>query len=145
MTSFDENFQVIVVGVDESDAAKDAIRFAASVARNHDAELALVYVAVPSALVGLSAMAVDAVRQSWDSASADLQHVGHELLDPMSVRWTFVRREGDAAEQIAAVAAELTADAVVVGRASHRVLHGPLGSVPVRLAHSAPCPVIVVP
>ena len=53
---------------------------------------------------------------------------------------------GNAAHEIASVAATHEADAIVVGTRGHTPLGGLLvGSVPQRLLHIAPCPVITVP
>lgn len=136
----------LVVGVDDSKASYAAVRFAATVAGQHEnASVTLVFVEKSWLAGTVSADAAAAVREMWDAIDADIQKYAHDQLDGLALTWHYQRRFGEPAEQIDVVAKEVGADAIVVGRAHHRALHGPLGSVPVRLAHSAPSPVIIVP
>lgn len=136
----------LVVGVDDSKASFEALRFAARVAGQHqNGNVTIVFVEKSSMAGMVSAEATVAVRQMWDNIDTDIQKYAHAVLDGLPVNWDYQRRAGEPADQIDLAAKELGADAIVVGRANHRALHGPLGSVPVRLAHSAPVPVIIVP
>jgi len=144
-TNIVDDFSQLVVGVDDTDASYDAVAFAGSIARRHNATITLVFVETQAAVSGLSPAAGQGIRDSWDAIGENIQRFAHEHLDPESVSWKYVRRSGEAADEIGHVAREEKADAIVVGRAAHRVVHGPLGSVPVRLAHTAPCPLIIVP
>ncbi|HEX3811709.1 MAG TPA: universal stress protein [Mycobacteriales bacterium] len=136
----------LVVGVDDSKASYEAVRFAATIAGQHEnAKLTLVFVEKASMLGTVSADAAVAVREMWNAIDADILKYIHSELDGRKLSWEYRRLHGEPAEEIDAVAKELDADAIVVGRASHRAVHGPLGSIPVRLAHSAPVPVVIVP
>jgi nucleotide-binding universal stress UspA family protein len=53
-------------------------------------------------------------------------------------------RRGSPARELAAIAAEFSADALVIGAPRH-FWHHLIGSVPSWLARNARCPVIVVP
>ncbi len=55
-----------------------------------------------------------------------------------------LERDGDPARQLACVAAEKTADAIVIGAPEH-LMHRFAGSVPAWLARHARCPVVIVP
>jgi nucleotide-binding universal stress UspA family protein len=146
MTAPTSNVFHLVVGVDDSASSQDAVRFAATVAgQRQNASITLVFVESASMLGTMSAAANEAILEMWDSIDGDIQKFAHAELDPLHITWELQRRRGAPAEQIDEVARAEKADAVVVGRASHRAIHGPLGSVPVRLAHSAPSPVIIVP
>lgn len=58
--------------------------------------------------------------------------------------YTYAPRRGHPARELAVVAAELSADALVIGAPAH-FWHHVAGSVPGWLARHARCPVVVVP
>jgi nucleotide-binding universal stress UspA family protein len=67
-----------------------------------------------------------------------------QVTDPQEVEVHVRTRRGSAARELAAVAAEFSADALVIG-APRKFWHLLGGSVPGWLARHARCPVIVVP
>jgi nucleotide-binding universal stress UspA family protein len=67
-----------------------------------------------------------------------------DTIDPHGLTVQLVHRSGDAARQLAELAGETHADAIVLG-APEQWVHRIMGSVPVWLARHARCPVIVVP
>ena len=138
----------VVVGVDGSDVSMRAAAFAAGTARRQGARLVAVYVREgsgawsPGVDMGghLAAMAVEA----QDGIEAEVRR---ELLDPRfadGLAVELVVRRGDPLREIAAVAGEAGADAVVVG-ASTTLAHRVVGSIAVRLVRLGRWPVTVVP
>jgi nucleotide-binding universal stress UspA family protein len=144
----------IVVGVDASEGATAALRWAVAEARLRKSRLRAVYawtLSYPrgegySYLVG----ALDAVPYSGMS---DQHQAAEELLERATAQ---VRREADgveiehhviegpAAEVLVGAAAE--ADLLVVGSRGHGGFVGLLlGSVSQQCAHRASCPVVIVP
>ena len=134
----------IVVGYDGSGPSRDAVAFAAGIARRDRAELVLVYVETPTALTGFA-----------DAAGVVVPPVGTGLTEPLEAEilcalhdvgldTCFVRRAGDVAGGIETVADELRADAIVVGRSAARI-HSVVGSVATRLVRIAQRPVVIVP
>lgn len=67
-----------------------------------------------------------------------------ETIDPHGLIVQLVQRSGDAARQLAELAGDTQADAIVLG-APEQWVHRIIGSVPVWLARHSRCPVIVVP
>lgn len=106
---------VILVGVDESVTASRAAWYAAGLARRQGARVVAVYVEPNAALVMTSA-------------------VGASVL----------AAENEAHGEIARIAQETRADAIIVG-ASLKAGHRLLGSIAVRLVKAGKWPVTVVP
>ena len=138
-------YDKILVGTDGSTTAAEAVRHAAELARVHGSELIVMHGAktaagAPDVGFGVPAVDVEALRAA-----------GNEMLAEVTSRYgadTNVRtvmREGDPADAIIDVAEEEGVDLVVVGnrgmRGAKRFL---LGSVPNRVAHLAPCSVLIV-
>lgn len=144
------DYLVVVVGYDGSAAADRALQSARRLIAGRLGSLVVVYVARISGTVAMSPAALGEVRYSLDAESNQIAAALPTLLGEER-RWRFVRRDGEAAEQLMAVAREeaasFGADAsviVVVGKASSR-LHHYLGSVPVGLVRNECFPVFVVP
>src|SRR4029077_22595 len=76
--------------------------------------------------------------QRWLLAELD------EICDRAGLDVRLLTRQGSPARELAAVADEFTADALVIGAPAH-VWHHLAGSVPGWLARHAHCPVLVVP
>jgi nucleotide-binding universal stress UspA family protein len=131
----------IVVGVDDSDASVDAVRYAGGLAARSGAALTLVHVRpAPPPWID---------QPSPDEDEAYLTAVSRsrtrEALHGCAAPWSFEVRDGDPARQLEAAARERGADLVVVGAcrpATRRVLRP--RSVPNRLVHHADRPVLVV-
>lgn len=139
----------ILVGVDGSPTSLHAAAYAAGLARRQRARLIVVYVrqAVP-AMVALSpssgAQGLVAAYEIQDGIEAELRAAILEEVPCGSVDARLVVRVGDPYTQLAAVAREVRADALVVG-ASTRAGHRIAGSLAVRLVRAGHWPVTVVP
>jgi nucleotide-binding universal stress UspA family protein len=138
---------VILVGVDESVTASRAAAYAAGLARRQGARVVVVYVEPNATLVlsspaGASAYAAEneAHNEIAKELSATMARAAHEL----GISLTFVTAQGDAFHEIARIADETRADAIVVG-ASLKAGHRLLGSIAVRLVKAGKWPVTVVP
>ncbi len=134
----------VVVGYDGSGSARNALAYAPGMARRMTRPLLVVYVASPGVycepltgqIVGLARDAESLER--WLLTELD------QVTDPQELEVHVRTRRGSAARELAAVAAEFSADALVIGAARH-FWHQLGGSVPAWLAKHASCPVIVVP
>jgi nucleotide-binding universal stress UspA family protein len=144
---------VLVVGIDGSTCAREALRWATAEARLRNSRLLTVhawrlgYLAGPGGGYGY-------VGGPFDSYAAggvgDRQQAGEEFLEeatggPETEGVEIERRvvEGSAAEALVQAAAE--GDLLVVGSRGHGGFAGLLlGSVSQQCAHHAPCPVVIV-
>jgi nucleotide-binding universal stress UspA family protein len=138
-------YSKILVGTDGSPTASEAVRQAVELARLHDAELVIIHgakttSAAPDLGFAGPSLDVEAIRTS-----------GQEILEAAEravgggIRLRTAMRESDPADAILDEAEESGADLIVVGnrgmRGAKRFL---LGSVPNRIAHHAPCSVLIV-
>jgi nucleotide-binding universal stress UspA family protein len=144
---------VIVVGIDGSDFAREALRWAIAEARLRNSRLVTVhawrlgYSGGPGGGYGYVGGPFDPYAAG---ALGDRQQAAEYLLDKATEGHATVgveieRRvvEGDPADVLVAAAAD--ADLLVVGSRGHGGLVGlMLGSVSQRCAHLAPCPVVIV-
>lgn len=133
----------ILVGYDGSAPSRHALAYAAGMARREDRPLVLAHIRPTPPCY--------AFDYAWPLPAEDpaelLEWLRIELvdtIDPTGLAVHVVERMGDTARQIAALASEIQADAIVVG-APRRWLHRITGSVPVWLARHACCPVVMVP
>jgi nucleotide-binding universal stress UspA family protein len=143
-------FQVIVVGTDNSDTAAEAVRQATELAKLHGARLHVVTAYQPV----LTASMENARQQlpeelRWmvspgEQADALLRDVEARTRD-QGIEIETHARTGDAANAIIEVAEEHNADLIVVGnKGMSGVARFLLGSVPSKVAHHAPCDVLIV-
>jgi nucleotide-binding universal stress UspA family protein len=138
---------VILVGVDESVTAARASAYAAGLARRQGARMVTVYVETPGAYIltvsaGVSVLAAEAEAHS--EIAKELSARASAITAELGIPVTFVTARGDAFHEIARVAQETRADAIVVG-ASLKAGHRLLGSLAVRLVKAGKWPVTVVP
>jgi len=144
-------YRSIVVGTDGSATAEAAVRQAAELAQLCGSRLTVVSayrpvttaasLAMAGAGLGMLDMAELVERQRQD-AEESLEHavmaLGGNILPATAAR------PGDPADVLLTVAAEVDADLIVLGnrgmRGTQRFL---LGSVPSRVAHHAPCSVLI--
>jgi nucleotide-binding universal stress UspA family protein len=143
----------IVVGVDGSEASREALRFGAEEAALREARLVAVHawlfippqplgdpgmLAIPAGdLAGQLSAENDAASMAFDEAIADA--LGTDPSTPIERRLV----EGDAGEAIVAQSAE--ADLVVVGSHGRSGIRAALlGSVSRHVVDHATCPVVVV-
>lgn len=138
----------ILVGVDGSPMSLRAGAYAGGLARRQRAHLAVVYVAPVAAMsaaapVAGAALAV-AQGEAYDEIAEDLRRQVEQWAHERGVAATFVATRGDPYTELRRIAAELRADAVVVG-ASAKAGHRLIGSLAVRLVRAGQWPVTVVP
>lgn len=133
----------ILVGYDGSTPSRHALAYAAGMARRMARPLMLAHVRPTPTRY---AIADEWIPPSEDPAELlDWMHTElAETIDPNGMTVHLVQLSGDAARQLAELAGETHADAIVLGAPEHWV-HRIIGSVPVWLARHARCPVIVVP
>jgi nucleotide-binding universal stress UspA family protein len=138
---------VILVGVDESVTASRAAAYAVGLARRQSARVVVVYVE-PNATLILSNPAGASVYAAQNEAHSEIAKELSATMDraarELGISLTFVTAQGDAFHEIARIADETRADAIVVG-ASLKAGHRLLGSIAVRLVKAGKWPVTVVP
>jgi nucleotide-binding universal stress UspA family protein len=142
-------FSSIVVGIDGSDTAHEAMRQATALARAVGARIELVSayepvsdarlresIAVPQDLHWIINPRED-VEATLEAAAAEIRAGGVEV--------AVFARQGDPADAILDVAEERGSDLIVVGNkgmtGAKRFL---LGSVPNKVSHHAPCSVLII-
>lgn len=143
----------ILVGLDGSDGAAEAARWAVEVARAIGGEILAVHVFQPPALaIGLRVATVpaevldDAVGSQRDAASATLEGDWTSLFREHGIPYGTLLADGSPGRELVRVAEEWGADAIVVGRRGHGELTDLiLGSVGHHLIHHAHRPVVIVP
>ena len=139
----------IVVGFDNSAPARRALGEAARLAAARSASLRVVYAdhaVIDSDLSGFGHAEMEAAR---DRDAADAAKAAAEIVAEAGVPYTFERRRDAPADAILAAAGDIAAapeggPVIVVGRSGHAARHL-LGSVPTRLLHHSPYPVLTIP
>jgi nucleotide-binding universal stress UspA family protein len=134
----------VIAGYNGSTSARNALAYAAGMARRLNRPLLIVYVTSPGVycepmtgqVVGLLRDADSLER--WLLAELDL------AADAGGLEVHVRTRRGSPARELGLIAAEFSADALVIGSPAH-FWHRLMGSVPSWLARHARCPVIVVP
>jgi nucleotide-binding universal stress UspA family protein len=134
----------VVAGYNGSASARNALAYAAGLARRLGRPLLMVYVTSPGLYCEpLTGQVVGLVRDA-DSLERWLLTELDQAADASELEVHVRTRRGSPARELASVAAEFSADALVIG-APRRFWHHLIGSVPGWLARNARCPVIVVP
>lgn len=134
----------ILAGFDGSPASRNALAYAAGLARRLERPLLVVYVTgrriycepLTGQVIGAVSDGEEICR--WLRAELD------EVCDAEGLQLRTITRCGSPAKELAAAAAECSADALVIG-ASSQARHQLAGSVPGWLARHVQCPLIVVP
>jgi nucleotide-binding universal stress UspA family protein len=119
--------RTILVGYDDSDAARRALDRAADLAG-----------------YGSRLTVVSVERDAGPLLGAVLDHARTRLIE-RQVPATYLQPGGEPADAIVEAAEQIAADLVVVGRKSHGARRSELGSVSAAVARRAPCEVLVVP
>lgn len=133
----------IVLGYDESDAAKRALERAAQLAKAFDSELAVISVAPVMTGAGRSTGPRDPTDTPADHAE-ELKHA-KAYLDGEGVTADYVPGLGHPAETIAYLAKERDADLIVVGTHEPSAIGRLFGlSVSDSVAHRVHCDVLIV-
>jgi nucleotide-binding universal stress UspA family protein len=134
----------VVVGYDGSPSSRNALAYAAGLARRLAQPLLIVYV-IPFGVYcePMTGQVICSLRErgeleSWLLAEFD------QVCDREGLEVRVIARRGNAAKELAATVSSSNADALVVGAPGSR-LHHLMGSIPSWLARHARCPVIVVP
>jgi nucleotide-binding universal stress UspA family protein len=139
----------LVVGFDDSEPARRALIWGTDLLRSRAGTLRVVYsdhVLIDSDLTGFGRPEMDDAREQ---KAASVARAATDIAAAASVPYTFDRRQEAPVE--AMLAAASIADAadpgsppvIVTGR-SHHVPHQVIGSVPVRLMHQSPYPVLTI-
>lgn len=139
----------LVVGFDDSEPARRALIWGADLIRIRPGTLHIVYsdhVLIDSDLSGFARAEMDEAR---DEKAASVAEAAKEIAAAAGVPYTFERRQESPADAIlhaASVhaAAEPASTPVIVTGRSHHAAHHVIGSVPVRLLHQSPYPVLTI-
>jgi nucleotide-binding universal stress UspA family protein len=139
----------LVVGFDNSEPARRALGWTVRQAAAHPAVLRIVYADHAVVNSDLSGFAHAEMAAAQDQEAAEVAGAAAEIVAGSGVRYTFERRPGTPADAILSGASAQAAagdgePVIVVGRSGHAARHV-LGSVPVRLLHHSPYPVLAVP
>jgi nucleotide-binding universal stress UspA family protein len=141
----------LVIGFDNSEPARRALSWTARLAGSRPGTLHIIYadhMIIDSDFSGFGHAEMTAAR---DQEAAGVAEAAAEIVAGASVPYTFERRPGAPAAAILSGASAQAASArdedgpiIVVGRSGHAA-HHVLGSVPVRLLHHSPYPVLTIP
>jgi nucleotide-binding universal stress UspA family protein len=134
----------VVAGYDGTSSARHALAYAAGMARRLARPLLVVYVANSGVYCEPLTGQVVGLPRDNDTLERWLLAELDQVTDPGGLDVHIRTRRGSPARELANVARDLSADALVVG-APTRPWHQICGSVPGWLARHAQCPVIVVP
>ena len=138
-------YSKILVGTDGSETAGEAVRQAGRLAQTLGSELFVVHAAATNVAAadlgfGLPALGVEAIHNAGRQI---LEHAMSQAGSDVKVRTLML--DGDAADTILDTAEREGADLIVVGNRGMRgAKRFVLGSVPNRVAHHAPCSVLIV-
>ena len=134
----------VVAGYNGSTSSRNALAYAAGMARRLGRPLLIVYVSSPGVYCEpLTGQVVGLLRDA-DSLERWLLTELDQAADASELEVHVRTRRGSPARELALIAAEFSADALVIGAPRH-FWHRLIGSVPGWLARNARCPVIVVP
>lgn len=134
----------VVVGYNGSSSSRNALAYAAGLALRLRRPLLMVYVTSPGVYCEPLTGQVVGLLRDTDSLERWLLTELDQTADASELEVHVRTRRGSPARELASIASEFSADALVIG-APRRFWHHLLGSVPSWLARNARCPVIVVP
>jgi len=145
----DWQLSVIVVAVDGSEQSERAAAVAADLARSYRARLLLLTVVrPPEGWWGITGEppTPTALSEAVVSGQKEILAMVERSIDLKGVDYATVEELGDPASTIIAVCEREKASLVVVGRRGAGLVERMvIGSVADRLAHHAPCPLLIVP
>jgi nucleotide-binding universal stress UspA family protein len=139
----------LVVGFDNSEPARRALIWGASLLRARPGTLHVIYadhVLIDSDLSGFAHTEMEDTR---DEKAADVAEAAAEIIAAAGVPYTFERRQGSPADAILFAAsiqhaAQPTSTPIIVTGRSHHAAHRVIGSVAVQLLHQSPYPVLTI-
>jgi nucleotide-binding universal stress UspA family protein len=140
----------LVVGFDDSEPAQRALSWGADLLRKRPGVLHVIYAdhaLIDSDLSGFGRAEMDEDR---DEKAARVADAAKDIAAAAGTPYTFERRQESPeaaildAASIYAAAEPASTPIIVTGR-SHHVPHRVIGSVPVRLLHESPYPVLTIP
>ena len=144
----------VLVAVDGSENSERALDFALDFAEKYGAVITVLNVSDSPALGAVPIEPTSVSGESMVVFARDLRRFHEEILSKATAHAKEVKpnvvvssklREGDPSLEIVAEAKEGGADIVVVGhRGSSRMREIFLGSISEKVAHLAPCPVVIV-
>jgi nucleotide-binding universal stress UspA family protein len=134
----------VIAGYDGSSSARNALAYAAGLARRLGRPLLMVYVTSAGVYCEPLTGQVVGLPRDNDALERWLLTELDQVADPSQLEVHVRTRRGSPARELGAMAAEFSADALVIGAPRH-FWHHVAGSVPGWLARHASCPVIVVP
>jgi nucleotide-binding universal stress UspA family protein len=134
----------VVVGYDGSTSARNALAYAAGMARRLGRPLLVAYIASPGVYCEPLTGQVVGMPRDAETLERWLLTELDQVTDPAGLEVHVRTRRGSPARELAALAAEFSADALVIGAPRH-FWHHIAGSVSGWLARHASCPVVVVP
>ena len=137
------NFKKIVVPVDFSDPAANALQCAAAITRQFDGEIILVFVVeIPAHTIGTGV-----VLDDEEETKRQIDERMSGLIDThlAGVKNRPEIRMGNPSEEILKVANEENADLIIIATHGHSIVSRPLGSVAERVVRQAHRPVLAIP
>ena len=134
----------VIVGYNGSPSSRNAMAYAAGVAMRLNRPLLILYVCSSGVYCEPLTGQVVGVQRDTEALERWLLAELDQITGGADMEAHVRTRRGSPARELAAAAAEFSADALVIGAPAH-FWHRIAGSVPGWLARHARCPVIVVP
>ena len=139
----------LVVGFDDSEPARRALIWGADLLRARSGTLHVIYADHTLIDSDLSGFAHTEMEEARDTKAAGVAEAAAQIAAAAGVPYTFERRQESPADAILAAAsiqdaAEPASTPVIVTGRSHHAAHQIIGSVPVRLLHQSPYPVLTI-
>jgi nucleotide-binding universal stress UspA family protein len=134
----------VIAGYHSSPSARNALAYAAGTARGLGRPLLIAYVTALRVYWEPFSGQVIATPRDTEALERWLLTELDEVADSTGLQVHVRARQGNPARELAAMASQFKADALVIGAPRH-FWHRGAGSVPRWLARHAHCPVVVVP
>ena len=135
-------FETVVVGADGSATAAEAVRVAIGLVKLTGGRLHIVTAYKPQQLRSAAGEEFSKSLSTGDVAESVLADLASRARSN-GVEVQTHQKDGDPADAICEVAAQVKADLIVVGNKGMTGVRRVLGSVPNSVAHQAPCAVLI--